>query len=297
MTINTPTTTTRSPLIQLCIAMLFIGTSGIFGRFVPLPAPLAVWWRAAIALVALLGYCWYAGIDLRLKGKKQTTVVLLSGLLMSAHWLTYFEALQRSSVAIGMLAIFTYPAMTTLLEPLFFRKPFEGRHLLLAGLVVLGVYFLAPAFSLEDGATVGLLFGMGSALIYSLRNLLVKTQIGAINGSAVMTWQAGIATVVVLPVLFIYREWPTAEAWPFLLGLGILTTAVGHTLFLGCFRYFSVSTVSILSCVQPVYGIVLAMVFFKEVPTWSAVGGGALILLAVAVEAWFTTRKSGKADD
>lgn len=284
-----------SPLLQIAVAMLFIGTSGIFGRFVPLPAPLAVWWRAAIALVALLAYCRYKGIDLRLRGRRQTMVVVLSGLLMSCHWLTYFEALQRSSVAIGMLAIFTYPAMTTLLEPLFFRKPFEGRHLLLAGMVVVGVYLLAPAFSLADGATVGLLFGMGSALIYSLRNLLVKTQVTALHGSAVMTWQAGIATVMVVPVLFLYPQWPTAAAWPYLLGLGILTTAVGHTLFLGCFRYFSVSTVSILSCVQPIYGIVLAMVFFGEFPTWSAVAGGALILAAVAVEAWYAMRRPAPA--
>lgn len=272
--------------------MLFIGTSGIFGRFVPLPAPLAVWWRAAIALICLLAYSRYAGIDLRLRGRKQTVTVILSGILMAAHWLTYFESLQRSSVAIGMLAIFTYPAMTTLLEPLFFRKPLEGRHVLLAGLAVFGIYLLAPAFDLANGATVGLLFGLGSALIYSIRNLLVKTQIAELNGSAVMTWQAGIATVVVLPVLFVYREWPTAEAWPFLLGLGVLTTAVGHSLFLACFRYFSVSTVSILSCVQPVYGIGMAAIFFGEMPTWSAVGGGALILLAVAVEAWFTMRRS-----
>lgn len=267
--------------------MLFIGTSGIFGRFVPLPAPLAVWWRAAIALVCLLAYARYTGIDLRLRGRKQSTTVVLSGVLMSAHWLSYFESLQRSSVAIGMLAIFTYPAMTTLLEPLYFRKPFEGRHLLLASLVVVGIYLLAPAFDLGNQATVGLLFGLGSALIYSCRNLLVKTEIAQLDGSAVMTWQAGVATLVVLPVPFVYREWPTAQAWPYLLGLGVLTTAVGHSLFLTCFRSFSVSTVSILSCVQPVYGIAMAAVFFGELPTWSAVGGGALILAAVAVEAWF----------
>lgn len=268
--------------------MMFIGTSGIFGRFVPLPAPLAVWWRAAIALLCLLAYCRVKGIDLRLRGAKQTWTVLLSGLLMSAHWLTYFESLQLSSVAVGMLAIFTYPAITTLLEPLFFRKPFEVRHLILATLVVVGIYLLAPDFDLGDKTFIGLLFGIGSAFIYSVRNLLVKTEIGKLNGSAVMTWQAGIATLVVLPVLFIYQEAPTLQAWPYLIGLGLLTTAIGHTLFLGTFKHFSVSTVSILSCIQPVYGILLGVIFFRELPTWGSVAGGTLILAAVGVEAWYT---------
>lgn len=265
--------------------MVFVGTSGILGRFVPLAAPVAVWWRAVIALFLLAGFCWYRGASFRPRDRKQLSIVLLAGLLMAAHWLTYFEALQRSSVAIGMLSIFTFPAMTTLLEPLFFQKPFVGRHLLLAALVMLGIYFLAPSFDLRDGATVGMLFGLLSAFIYSLRNLLMKTQIDSVDSTVLMTYQAGVATVVVLPFLFFHQAVPTADAWPYLIGLGVLTTAIGHSLFLACFRYFSVSTVSILSCIQPVYGILLGILIFGEWPTLMGVLGGVLILTAVAVEA------------
>lgn len=272
--------------------MVFVGTSGVLGRFVPLDVSVAVWWRAAIALVLLGAYGWWRGAEFRLRGRRQTIVVLLSGFLMALHWLTYFEALQRSSVAIGMLSIFTFPAMTTLLEPLLLRRPFEGRHLLLAALVVVGIYFLAPSFDLSDGATVGLLFGLLSAFIYSLRNLLMKTQVDSLDGSVLMTYQAGVAVLVLIPFLFVREAVPGPDAWPYLIGLGVLTTAIGHSLFLGTFRYFSVSTVSILSCVQPVYGILLGVVFFREVPELSSIVGGVLILSAVAVEAWFTTRRA-----
>lgn len=272
--------------------MVFIGTSGILGRFVPLDASVAVWWRAAIALVLLGIYGWWRGADFQLRGRRQTIVVLLSGVLMAGHWLTYFEALQRSSVAIGMLSIFTFPAMTTLLEPLLLGKPFEVRHLLLAAMVMVGIYFLAPSFDLNNGATVGLLFGLLSALIYSLRNLLMKTQVDSVDGSVLMTYQAGVATILVIPFLFGQQAMPGPDAWPYLIGLGLLTTAIGHTLFLGTFKHFSVSTVSILSCIQPIYGILLGVVLFGEIPPWSSVVGGVLILAAVAVEAWFTTQRS-----
>ncbi len=270
--------------------MIFIGTSGMLGRFVPLDAIPAVWWRAAIAMVLLAIFCRWKGFSFRIEDPKRRGLVVLSGVLMMAHWVLYFYALKLSSVAIGMLSIFTYPAMTTLLEPLLLKQRFQVRHLFLAGLVIVGIYFLAPSFSLKDGATLGLVLGLCSALVYSLRNILMKTQVDSIQGSVMMTYQTAITAICLLPALFFFDAVPTTEAIPYILGLGLLTTAIGHTLLLACFRYFSVSTVSLLTCVQPVYGILLGMLFFKEIPGLSAVLGGALILSAVAVEAVATVR-------
>lgn len=272
--------------------MLFVSTSGVLGRFVPLDAIPAVWWRAVFALLFLGAFCWWKGYDFRIKDPKRRRLVLLSGLLMMAHWVSYFYALKLSSVAIGMLAVFTYPAMTTLLEPLLLKKPFEPRHLGLAGLVIVGVYFLAPSFSLADGATLGLALGLLSAFIYSLRNILMKTQVDALQGSVLMTYQVGLTMLLLVPSLFFFDSIPVATAWPYLIGLGLVTTAIGHTMLLACFRYFSVSTASLLTCVQPIYGILLGMLFYQEIPSWSAVLGGALILAAVAVEAWSTTQRA-----
>ncbi|NJC25382.1 DMT family transporter [Neolewinella antarctica] len=280
-----------SPLLQLNVAMVFVGTSGVLGRFVPVPAPVAIWWRASIAAALLIAFCLFKGYSFKLRNNKQTKTILLSAVLMTAHWITYFYALKLSSVAIGMLAIFTYPAMTTLLEPLVLKKPFVPRHLLLGVLVIYGVYLLAPSFDLADGATLGLALGLLSALIYALRNLTVKKEIADVQGSVVMVYQTVIASIILLPIWWLFEAVPTAEAMPYLLGLGLLTTAIGHTLFLACFRFFSVSTVSLLSCIQPIYGILLGVIFFEEIPEWSAVGGGALILAAVAIESVAVGRK------
>lgn len=276
--------------------MVFVGTSGVLGRYVPIEAEVAIWWRAVIAVVFLFAFCWYKGFSFRLKSRQQLLLLLGSGVLMAVHWVTYFYALKMSGVAVGMLAIFTYPVFTTLLEPLVFRKPFVKRHLLLGLLVLTGVYFLAPSFSLADGATVGLAFGLFSAIVYSCRNLIVKTQIADVQGSVVMSYHTAVTAIVLLPVWLMYDAVPTSESLPYLLGLGLLTTAIGHTLFLGCFRYFSVSTVSILSCIQPVYGILLGVVFFREYPGWGAVAGGALILSAVALESYFVSRSKPVAE-
>ena len=266
--------------------MLCISSSGVLGRYVPLEPGPAIWWRCFLAGLLLWAYCRYRGFALGIGRGKQFWAVLLSGVLMAVHWVTYFYALKLSSVAVGMLAIFTYPAMTTLLEPLLTDKKLEPHHLGLAGLVVVGVYFLAPGdLSLENDMFIGMLFGLFSALIYSLRNIMMKSQVQRLNGSVVMLWQVMVSVVVLVPFLFYSEAVPSLEAVPYLAGLALVTTAIGHTLFLGAFKHFSISTASLLSCVQPIYGILLGVLFFGEYPAWTSLIGGALILAAVAVEA------------
>lgn len=273
-------------LLEINLAMLCIGSSGMLGRFVPLEPGPAIWWRCLLAGLLLFVYCRYRGFSVRIGWGTEFWLVLLSGVLMAVHWVTYFYALKLSSVAVGMLAIFTYPAMTTLLEPLLTDKKMEPHHLGLAGLVVVGVYFLVPGdFSLANDMFSGLLFGLFSALIYSLRNIMMKARVKKLNGSVVMLWQVMVTVVVLVPVLFFFPAMPDLAAAPYLITLALVTTAIGHTLFLGAFKHFSVSTASLLSCVQPIYGILLGMLFFGEFPAWTSVIGGALILSAVVVEA------------
>src|SRR5210317_1195248 len=117
--------------ILLNIAMLCVSTSGALGRYINLPPPLTIWSRAVVAFVLLLAYVICKKKRLLLDFKKEGGTALLSGLLMAGHWVAYFFALQWSSVAVGMLSLFTYPMITLLLEPFFFDVKYQKRHLFL----------------------------------------------------------------------------------------------------------------------------------------------------------------------
>lgn len=264
--------------------MLCLCTSGALGRYINLPAPLIIWYRVFFALLFLGSYCYWKKYVFRLDIKKHGVAVGLSGLLMSINFVAFFYALQWSNVAIGMLSLFTFPIMTTLLEPLFFKTPFQKVHLLLGGMVLIGIYFLAPSFDFKDGMTQGLLIGLLSAFAWAVRNLIVKRHMSEINSSLFMFYQLAIAVVLLFPVLFIFNEASVVPQLPYLLFLGLVTTAIGHTLFLQSFNHFSVSTASIMASVQPIYGIIVAMIFLHEIPTGRSLIGGALILLTVIVE-------------
>ena len=278
-------------IFLLNLAILCISTSGALGRYINLPPPMTIWWRALFALFFLGFFCGWKKLSFRFDIKKYGFPFFVSGFLMTAHWVTYFYALQLSNVAIGMLSLFTYPVMTAFLEPIILKTPFQKHHFLLGFIVLIGVSFLAPDLAFENKMTQGLLMGLISAFAYSLRNIILKTQVQNFNGSILMFYQMVVMLILLFPVLFFYEEKLTTEQLPFILFLGLVTTAIGHTLFLNSFRHFSVSGASILSGMQPIYGIIIAMIFLSEIPEWRNWIGGLLIILTVILES-FLNKKS-----
>lgn len=278
-----------SHLLEINLAMLFISTSGALGRYIQLSVPVTIASRAILAFVILLFYCCFKKISFKVE-KADRPMIILSGLLMGVHWVTYFYALQMSNVAIGMLSMFTYPVLTAFLEPILLKTKFQKIHLLLGALVLFGIYFLIPDFSLANSYTIAIIMGVFSALVYALRNLLMKSKVAKYDGSMLMSFQTGIVGVLLLPAFLFTDFSEVVSQWQTIVTLALLTTAIGHTLFLASFKHFTITTASILSSVQPVYGIIIGAIFLSEFPTWSTIFGGVLILTAVVVESVRTYR-------
>jgi drug/metabolite transporter (DMT)-like permease len=270
-------------LLEINLAMLFIATSGALGRYVNLPVPVTIGTRAILAFIVLYIFCKWKGFSFKIY-KKDILAILLSGVLMGAHWITYFYALKLSNVAIGMLSIFTYPVITAFLEPLILKTKFQLVHLLLAFLVLMGMYFLSLSYDFKNSYAIAIGFGVFSAFAYALRNILLKRKVAKYNGSILMTYQTAIVGIILSPFLFIIEPEQIFGQWQALVVLAVLTTAIGHTMFLLTFKHFNITTVSILSSVQPVYGILIGAIFLSEIPNGTTILGGILILSSVVIE-------------
>lgn len=270
-------------ILEINLAMLFVSTSGVLGRYIELPPAVTIGIRAFGAMILLGIFIKFKGFSFTL-ARKDTLAIIASGVLMGMHWVTYFYSLQLSNVAIGMLSLFTYPVMTSLLEPTFFKTTFSKMHILLGILVLIGIYFLAPEFDTDNDYFLAILIGLVSALCFALRNLLVKTKIGAYNGSVVMWYQVLIIAIMLVPAYFVFETTGFVEQLPFIAILALVTTALGHTLFLFSLKRFSVTAASLMGSIQPIYGIILGIIFLNEIPGWRTVLGGSLILVSVVVE-------------
>jgi drug/metabolite transporter (DMT)-like permease len=279
-----------SHLLEINLAMVFVGTSGALGRYVDLPVPVTIGSRGILAFLALLIFCKWKGISLYIKPRHRG-VVLLSAVLMGLHWVTYFYALQWSSVAIGMLSLFTYPVLTAFLEPLLLKTKLQKIHLLLGAMVLMGIYLLSPDLNFTNSNTLAIGIGIFSALCYALRNLVLKSKVTEYHGSTLMVYQTGIIGLILVPAFFYIDFDMVLNQWKGLLALAIITTAIGHSLFLMTFKHFSITTVSILSSIQPVYGILIGTIFLNEIPAITTVLGGMLILGSVVIESFRSSKK------
>lgn len=268
----------------LVLAAFFIGTSGPLGKFIAMPTPVIIWWRSFIGTIVLLGYCRFQKIPFVLFLPKERLLFLVSSLFLGAHWITYFLALKMSNVAIGMLSLFTFPVITAFLEPLFSNEKFKALHILLGVMILVGIFILAPDLNFESTHVIGILLGLLSAVFYASRNLIVKRYTVKYNSSMIMTYQLLILTVVLFPTLFYFNTSEIKTQYPYVLLLAVMTTALGHTLFVKSLKNFSAATASIIGSVQPLFGIIIAFLFLNEIPTWNTAIGGSLILGTVVIE-------------
>lgn len=278
-------------LLQINLAVLFISTSGVLGRYITLSPPITIFWRTLLATGFLALFCIFKRYSFKINSKQDALSIGCGGLFLGIHWVTFFYSLQLSNVAIGLISIFTYPVITTFLEPILLKTKFQKAHLILALMVIIGVYFLVPEFNLENNYTQAVGWGILSAFFYALRNLIMKKQVNQYNGSVLMWYQIAIVALALSPLLY-YSDFQQVKAqWLPLSTLAILTTTIGHTLFLMSFKHLSITSASILSGIQPIYGIILGMIFLKEYPQGNTIIGGVFIIAAVAIESLRTIQR------
>jgi len=166
-------------------------------------------------------------------------------------------------------------------------------NIILAILVLLGVYILSPEFNIKSTTVQGILFGILSALFYAIRILILKKYVAQYNGIVLMLYQTIVIAICLSPVLFLMNEDVSSikTQWPYIVMLAFITTAIGHSLMVHSLQFFSASTTSIISSTQPVFGIIIAFFFLNEIPTINTYIGGGLILATVLVES-FRSKKS-----
>lgn len=277
----------RFALLCLYITTIMMGINGVFSKVIALDAVSITELRSAIAALALGVFILaIKRKSLRLPHVGQYKVVVGLGVLLALHWSSFFHAMQASTVAIGILAHYTYPVITVIAEPMFSRKLPALRDLLAGCAVLAGVALMVvPAWSTDTNVLTGVVFGLISAVTFGARNILHHRWLQDSSSSNVMFFQLLTVAVVTLPFL----DWPAVtqladKDWKLLLFLGVVSTATLHTLMAFTLRALSAKTVSLVSCLQPPTAIVLTWLMVDEVPSVSTVLGGIIILTTATYE-------------
>lgn len=281
-------------LIELNIAVLLFGGTSLFAKLIDLPVPFIIFGRSAVAAVFLLVLCSVARIPVRPKSRRDLLVLAGLGAVLAVHWVTYFQAIRVSTVAVGIISLHTYPVITTLVEPLVDRTRLRAFDAALAVVVVVGIMILVPEFSLASSISRGVLWGVGSAFLFTIRNLVVRRYVQRYSGPTMMLYQTAVSALVLLPfVAAADGLGDTVADWRRFLLLGTIFTAVAQSLYAASLKHLSAKTVAIVATLLPLYGAILAWLLLGEVPTIRTVIGGLVVIGAVVVE---TVRAAGARD-
>ncbi len=200
------------------------------------------------------------------------------GLLLAIHWISFFKSIQVSTVAVGLLTFSTFPVFTTFLEPYFFNEKLRTRNITIALIALAGVSLVVPEFEIGNNITQGALYGITAGLTFAVLSILNRKFVKNYSSLVVAFYQDSFAALFLLPFLFLQETVSQPQDVFLLVLLGVIFTGVAHSLFIRGLAKTRAQTASIIASLEPVYGIVAAVLLLGEIPEFRVVLGGAVIL-------------------
>jgi len=274
----------REGLLAVHAAVLIFGFTALFAKFINLPALDITFYRSVFAVAAIAIYMAYKKQRYTLRNARDYYMVTVLGILLATHWVTYFYAMQVSSVAVGVIALYTYPVITVFLEPFFHGEKPHLVDVASSFAVLFGIYLIVPDFSLDNNTLIGILSGVFSALMMSLRNIMQRRFFSNYAASQALFYQAIVVVLVLSPFTVTAIDNISVEHWRLLVLLGIAFTALPHTLFAHGLLHLKAKTASLIACVQVLYAAIFATVLLAEVLSVNVIIGGLIVVSAAMFE-------------
>ena len=275
-------------LLSLHLAVVLFGFAGLFGKWVAWSAIAIVLGRTLVAAATLWGV-------LRLRDGRvppPSRALAINGAILALHWVAFFVAVKVSTVAVGLLGYATFPLFVLVLERFMGAREWSWAESLTSALATVGLVLLVREFSWESEILRGLAWGVLSGMTFAVLTVRTRTLAGDRSAMAVALWQNIFAAICLLPLVAVQGGVDGAITWKaigLVVILGVLCTALAHSLFIASLGRLSAHTAGVVAALEPAYGIALAWFFLHEVPdtrTWL----GAVLLVGAAVAASWRSR-------
>lgn len=282
----------NSNLLGLGIATILFSLNGLIPRLTPVPAIGISWARGVFATLTLvLVMLWKDKNLFKVKNPVDAIHLCLLGLVISGTWFFFYVAIIKSTVAVAVISLFTYPFITSLIEPIFFKEKYSIIDLASSLLIILGVFLIVPKFSIDNSIAIGVFWGIMAALFFSLRSVFSRKFVSQYSTLTVLFYQFAVATIVFTPFFFRENITITPKDWIILLILGSIITTFSFIFFTNSLKSISASTASIFVSLQPVCTILLGLIFLNELPSVRTMQGGTVILVTVVVSTLYKLKK------
>lgn len=272
--------------LHLHLIVFIWGFTAILGRLITLDALPLVWFRMLFAVVFIFVYIRIKKIPIAIS-QKVILKFLVAGLIIALHWFTFFRAIKVSNVSITLACLSTGAFFTSLIEPIFFGKKIVWYEIFFGLIVVFG---LSIIFNVEGHYTEGILLALTSAFL-SASFAVINSKFVKEYDPTVISFYELSGGVLFFSVFLLFTNSFNAEFFQlttsdfvYLLILSSVCTAYAFIASTAVMKFLTPYTVMLTINLEPIYGIILAVLIFKDKEQMSpAFYVGALIILITVI--------------
>lgn len=279
--------TMKKSLIQLNLAVILWGFTGVLGRAISLDAPVLVWYRMLFTALFMAAILTYRRQWVPVSRADMWRLVSV-GCLMGLHWVAFYGSIKFTNASIALVCLSTGSIFTSFLDPLINKGKFDIKEVMLGLLALGGVYTIYRLKPPDTGTApvfvnygLGIISGIIAAALSSIFTMFNK-KVAHKYPSRIMVFYemttGWIFLCLLMPVVFYYlpdtrfiphspsllgKDWYLND-WIWLIVLSLCCTVWAQSLALNALKKLSSFIVTLSVNLEPVYGIILAFIFYKE---------------------------------
>ena len=278
------------------IAVFLAGFTAILGKLITLNEGLLVWFRLLIT-VSTLGIMLYYQKRIKAIPWGDMLKIFGVGVIVALHWVTFYGSVKYGNVSVALVCFSATGFFTAFFEPMILRRKLSVIEIGLGMMAIAGIYII---FDFHPQYKLGIIFGILSAMGSALFPIFNKRLLVVYEPKTLTLYElgGGLLALTVLVPLYLQKfpasyYVPTATDWLWLFVLAWLCTVLSFDLQLNALKKVSTFTANLTYNLEPVYGIILAFIFFKENENLHREFylGVLLILLAVVLQMWRISRQ------
>lgn len=247
----------------LHLTVLIWGFTGILGVLIQVSALHLVWYRVLIASLSLLIYFIIKRKSVKIT-KRQFVQYILTGGLVGLHWVLFFESIKISTVSVALVCLSSITLFTAFLEPIIKKQKIAGIDIFAGLAIILGIYLI---FAFETSYMLGIIYGIIAAFCACIFAIINSNLVKEASAPVISFYEMlGAFFWISLYMLFADRFDEglilANSDIVYLLILGTVCTATAYVLAVAVMKELSAFTVALATNLEPIYGIILALLFF-----------------------------------
>lgn len=286
-------------LLILHFTVFIWGFTGILGKLITITAVELVWYRVIIATISLFLYFTFSKKAFKID-RKTFLQLAATGALVGGHWILFFAAIKLSTVSVALVCISSITLFTAIFEPIINKKRISKLEIISGILIIIGIFLI---FEFEVQYTKGIITALLCAMFASLFSIINARLVKKIDAPVIAFYELTGAFVWISIFLLVtggFGNWMILKPADigYLLILGSVCTALAYVAGVSVMREFSAFKVALITNLEPVYGIILAFIFFNDMHELKpGFWVGAVIILSTiflfpVVQSKITSRKN-----